>query len=287
MAVPSKPILVTGATGQQGGAVARALLAKGQKVRVMTRHPEKASSLAQAGAEIVQGDLTNQATLRMALSGAHGVFAMSTPFEAGMEAEVRQGIMLADAAKQAGIAHCVYTSVGSAHRNTGIPHFDSKWKVEQHIRQIGLPATILRPVWFMENFTTFAKPSAEGVLMVPMKPARKLAMVALKDIGEFGAAAFLRPKDFLGQAIDLAGDDLTMPETAALLTKAMGRLIRFQEFPMEQAEAAMGHDLATMFRWFNEVGYAIDIPALKQRFGMPLTTFAEWIKTVDWTKKGE
>ena len=201
-----------------------------------------------------------------------------------MEAEVRQGIVLADAAKQAGIAHYVYTSVGSAHRNTGIPHFGSKWKVELHIRQIGLPATILRPVWFMENFTTFAKPSAEGVLMLPMKPARKLAMVALKDIGEFGAAAFLRPNDFLGQAIDLAGDELTMPETAALLTKAMGRPIRFQEFPMDQAEAAMGHDLATMFRWFNEVGYVIDIPGLKQQFGIPLTTFAEWMKTIDWAR---
>lgn len=284
MAVPSKPILVTGATGQQGGAVARALLAKGQQVRVMTRHPEKAASLAKAGAEVVQGDLTNRAILQMALRGVHGVFAMSTWVEEGMEAEVRQGTMLADAAKQAGITHYVYTSVGSAHRNTGIPHFDSKWKVEQHIRQIGLPATILRPVWFMENFTTFAKPSAEGVLTLPMKPARKLAMVALKDIGEFGAAAFLRPNDFLGQAIDLAGDDLTMPEAAAQLTHAIGRPIRFQEFPMEQAEAAMGHDLTTMFRWFNEVGYAIDLPALKQKFQMPLTTFAEWIKTVDWTK---
>ena len=284
MAIQTKPILVIGATGQQGGAVARVLLAKGQKVRVMTRHTEKAALLAQAGAEIVQGDLTNQANLLMALRGVDGVFAMSTPFEAGMEAEVRQGIMLADAAKQAGIAHYVYTSVGSAHRNTGIPHFDSKWKVEQHIRQIGLPATILRPVWFMENFTTFAKPSAEGVLMLPMKPARKLAMVALKDIGEFGAAAFLRPNDFLGQAIDLAGDELTMPETAALLTKAMGRPIRFQEFPIDQAEAAMGHDLATMFRWFNEIGYAINIPELKQQFGIPLTTFAEWIKTMDWAR---
>jgi len=118
-------------------------------------------------------------------------------------------------------------------------------------------------------------------LMLPMKPVTKLAMVALKDIGEFGAASFLRPKDFLGQAIDIAGDDLTMPETAVLLTKAMGRSIRFQEFPMDQAEAAMGHDLATMFRWFNEVGYAIDIPWLKQQFGIPLTTFSEWVKTMD------
>lgn len=284
MAASNNPILVTGATGQQGGAVARALIAKGQKVRVMTRHPEKAAALAKAGAEIVQGDLTNQAVLQMALRGVNGVFAMSTPFEAGMDAEVRQGIMLADAAKQAGITHYVYTSVGSAHRQTGIPHFESKWKVEQHIQKIGLPATILRPVWFMENFTTFAKPSADGVISVPMKPARKLAMVALKDIGAFSAAAFMRPKDFIGQAIDLAGDELTIPEVAALLTKAMGRPISFQEFPLDRAESALGHDFAVMFRWFNEVGYAINIQKLKQQYGIPLTTFAEWVKTIEWGK---
>ena len=284
MATSSNPILVTGATGQQGGAVARALIAKGQKVRVMTRHPEKAAALVKAGAEVVQGDLTNHAVLQLALRGVNGVFAMSTPFEAGMEAEVRQGIMLADAAKQAGITHCVYTSVGSAHRRTGIPHFESKWKVEQHIQKIGLPATILRPVWFMENFTTFAKPSPDGVITLPMAPARKLAMVALKDIGAFSAAAFMRPKDFIGQAIDLAGDELTMPEVAVLLTKAMGRPISFQEFPLDQAEGALGHDFAVMFRWFNEIGYAIDIPKLKQQFGIPLTTFAEWAKTIEWKK---
>lgn len=282
MATQSKLILVTGATGQQGGAVATALLTKGQKVRVMSRTPEKASSFAQAGAEVVKGNLTNSSDLQAALRGVHGVFAMSTPFEAGMDQEVRQGIMMADAAKQAGIAHYVYTSVGSAHRNTGIPHFETKWKVEQHIRQIGLPATVLRPVWFMENFTTFSKPSAEGIVMMPMRAEKKLAMVALRDIGEFGAAAFMRPNDFLGQAIDLAGDELTMQEVAAQLSKVTGRSIQFQALPLEQAEAALGYDLATMFRWFNEVGYQINVAALKQTFGIPLTTFAEWIKTVDW-----
>ena len=282
MATQSKVILVTGATGQQGGAVATALLTKGQKIRVMSRTPEKAAALAQAGAEVVKGSLTNASDLQAALRGVHGVFAMSTPFEAGMDQEVRQGIMMADAAKQAGIAHYVYTSVGSAHRNTGIPHFETKWKVEQHIRQIGLPVTILRPVWFMENFTTFSKPSAEGILMMPMRADKKLAMVALRDIGEFGAAAFMRPHDFVGQAIDLAGDELTMLEVAAQLSKVTGRSIQFQALPLEQAEAALGHDLATMFRWFNEVGYQINVAALKQTFGIPLTTFAEWIKTVDW-----
>ena len=175
----------------------------------------------------------------------------------GWTQEVRQGIMMADAAKQAGIAHYVYTSVGSAHRNTGIPHFETKWKVEQHIRQIGLPVTILRPVWFMENFTTFSKPSAEGILMMPMRADKKLAMVALRDIGEFGAAAFMRPHDFVGQAIDLAGDELTMPESAAQLSsKSTGRSIRSRRSHWSKPKPRLGHDLATMFRWFNEVGYA-------------------------------
>jgi len=284
MTTQTKLILVTGATGQQGGAVARALLNNGQKIRIMTRHPDKAAELMKAGAEVVKGDLTNQADLQAAVRGIYGVFAMSTPFEAGMDAEVRQGVLLADAAKQAGVIHYVYTSVGSAHRHTGIPHFESKWKVEQHIAKIGLPATILRPVFFMENFMTYSKPSPEGVLTMPMRPDRKLAMVALRDIGQFGAAAFSRPKDFLGEAIDLAGDELTIPEVAALFTKATGRSIRFQEFPLDQMEAAMGHDLATMFRWFNDVGYAIDVPGLTQQFGIPLTSFTEWAKTVEWSK---
>lgn len=280
----AKLILVTGATGQQGGAVAKSLLRQGQKVRVLTRNPDKAAALAKAGAEVVTGDLTNTADLHAALRGVHGVFAMSTPFEAGMDSEVKQGIMLADATKQAGVAHYVYTSVGSADRNTGIPHFETKWQVEQRIREIGLPATVLRPVWFMENFSTFFPPSAEGTLMLPLRPDTKLQMIALKDIGEFGAAPFLHPKEFIGQAIDLAGDTLTMPEVAAHLSRTKRRPIRFQQMPDDQVEAAMGHDLALMFRWFNEVGYSVDIPALRKRYGIPLTTFAEVIATAAWAK---
>jgi uncharacterized protein YbjT (DUF2867 family) len=241
--------------------------------------------LAKAGAEVVKGDLTNTADLHAVLRGVHGVFAMSTPFEAGMDAEVRQGTMLADAAKQAGVAHYVYTSVGGAERKTGIPHFETKWKVEQHIREIGLPATILRPVWFMENFGTFFRAGIlQGTLVLPLRPDTKLQMVAVGDIGEFGAAAFLRPNDFLGQAIELAGDELTMPEVVAHLSRTMGRAIRFQQLPDDQAEAAMGHDFTVMFRWFNAHGYTGDIPALRKRYSIPLTTFAELIVTADWAK---
>lgn len=279
-------ILVTGATGQQGGAVARSLLGRGQKIRALTRHPAKAAWLAKEGAEVAQGDLTDSASLRAALQGVQGVFAMSTPFEAGMDEEVAQGTMLADLAKQARVRHYVYTSVGGAERNTGIPHFDTKWQVEQHIRKIGLPATILRPVWFMENFGTFCRPFIlQGTLALPMRPDRRLQMIALQDIGEFGASAFVRPDDFLGQAIELAGDELTMTEVVAHLSRTMGRPIRFQQVPDDQAPAAFGDDLAAMFRWFNEQGYQGDIEELERRYGIPLTKFTEVIATADWARE--
>ncbi|MCZ6781612.1 MAG: NmrA/HSCARG family protein [Nitrospirae bacterium] len=280
----TKTILVTGATGQQGGAVANSLLRQGQKVRVLTRNPDKAAGLAKAGAMIVKGDLTNRASLDAALQGVDGLFAMSTFFEAGLDAEVQQGKTLADAAKTANVGHYVYTSVASTDRNSGIPHFETKWKVEQHIRRIGLPATILRPVWFMENFGTFARPSAEGVLVLPLRPDTKMQMIAVRDIGEFGVAAFLRPAEFIGQDIDLAGDELTMPEVARLLSRSLGREVRYQQLPDDQAEAAMGHDFAAMFRWLNTTGYSGDIPALGKRWGIPLTSFTDCLAVADWAK---
>lgn len=290
MATQAKTILVTGATGQQGGAVAMSLLRQGQKVRVLTRNPDKAAKLTKAGAAVFKGDLTDCAlpqtlfkdSLWDALQGVQGVFAMSTPFEAGMDAEVRQGTMMANMAKEAGVTHYVYTSVGSADRNTGIPHFETKWQVEEHIRKIGLPATILRPVWFMENFGTFCRPSIlQGALTLPLHPDTRLQMIAVQDIGEFGAAAFIRPAEFLGQAIDLAGDELTMPEVVAHLSRTMGRAIRFQQVPDEQAKTAFGDDLAMMFKWFNEVGYNVDIPA---KYSIPLTKFSEVIASADWAR---
>ncbi len=169
MAAQKKVFLVTGATGQQGGAVAQSLLGQGQKIRVLTPNPDKAAKLAKAGAEVVKGDLTDSGSLERALQGVSGVFAMSTFLEAGMDAEVRQGIAPADAAKKANVLQYVYTSVGGADRNSGVPHFETKWTVEQHIRQLGLPATILRPVWFMENFDLYFRPSPEGVFVTPIE----------------------------------------------------------------------------------------------------------------------
>ena len=149
-----RAILVTGATGQQGGAVVRHLRTQGFAVRALTRDGQSpaARALAAEGVEVVQGDLDDRASLDRALAGAYGVYSVQNFALTGVEGEVRQGTTLADAAKATGIQHFVYSSVGSADRQTGIPHFESKFRIEEHIRAIDLPHTILRPVFFMENF---------------------------------------------------------------------------------------------------------------------------------------
>ena len=151
----SKVILVTGATGHQGGAVARELLARGHRVRAMTRKPEGDASreLASQGAEVVAGNLDDEASIRKALSSAWGAFAVQNAWEVGVEGEETQGERFAKAAKEAGVQHFVYTSVASADRGTGIPHFENKFRIEETVRGLGFPShVILRPVFFMENW---------------------------------------------------------------------------------------------------------------------------------------
>jgi uncharacterized protein YbjT (DUF2867 family) len=278
---------VVGATGQQGGAVTKSLIRKGHHVRALVRkakqHSEKADVLKNMGVEIVLGDMTDQASLEQAMSGVDGMFAMTTFFEEGLDVEVQQGMIIAEAAKKSHLPHLVYSSVGSAHRNTGIPHFESKWKVEQHIQQLGIPATILRPAFFMDNFTTLMREGIlQGNLTVPMHTQIKLQMVAVLDIGEFGAAALIRPTEFIGQGIELAGDELTMEEVVEHFSRILKRPVQFTPLPDDQAEAAMGFDMAAMFRWFNGVGYCADIQDLRTRFGIPLTSFAEYLERVAW-----
>src|SRR5258706_13091728 len=145
-------VVATGSTGKQGGAVARALLQRGHKVRAVTRDPNssQAKSLAKAGATLVAASLEDTAAIRKALEGATSLFAMTTPFGGGTVAETRQGVAAADAAKATGV-HLVFTSVNSANRQTGVPHFDSKYDVEKHIAKIGVRATILAPAFVMDN----------------------------------------------------------------------------------------------------------------------------------------
>lgn len=275
----ARKILVCGATGQQGGAVARSLLSRGQKVRVLTRSPEKARNLEKLGAEIVRGDFEDEYSVDKAIRGMDGVFLMGTPFEKGMEAEVEQGKVVIEACRDHGTPHLVYSSVCAANRGTGIPHFESKAKVETILKGSGQPYTILRPVWFMENFSSpWMKPSIDsGVLSTPIQPGIKLLMIAVADIGEFATEAFLRPFEFIGKEIDIAGDELAIEDIARLISCAVNREVLYKPIPEEKAEEMVGEDFARMYRWFNEQGYKVDIEELRSRWGIRLTSFSRWL----------
>ena len=202
-----KTIVVIGATGQQGGATARHLLAQGWRVRALTRDPQGAAAqaLAAAGAEVVSGNMDDRASLDQAFAGAYGVFSVQNFWlpDVGAAGEVRQGKIVADAAKAAGVRHFVYTSVGGAERQTGLSHFDSKWQIEEYVRSLSLPATVLRPVFFMENLTSPMMGPRDGVLANALRPTTSLQMIAVEDIGYFAALAFARPQEFIGKAIEL------------------------------------------------------------------------------------
>ncbi|MGE3618023.1 MAG: NmrA/HSCARG family protein [Gemmatimonadales bacterium] len=290
MQVGADRILVTGATGQQGGATARELLAAGHQVRAMTRHPASAAAraLAAHGAEVVQGDLNDQASLAQALTGAWGVFAVQNTWEAGVEQEEIQGKRIVTAAREAGVHHFVYASVGSAHRATGIPHFDNKARVEATVRSLGFPSyTILRPVFFMENLTSpWFKPSIDaGTLAVGMSPAVPLQMIAVADIGKYGRVAFERHEQLNGRALDIAGDSLTMPAAAAIISRAAGRPVTHFQVPLEEVRK-YSEDFALMLEWFDLVGYDADIAGNAATFGIAPTRFAEWAAAADWNVAG-
>jgi uncharacterized protein YbjT (DUF2867 family) len=275
-----KTILITGATGKQGGATIRHLVKRGGfKLRAMTRKPDSdaAKAVAALGAEVVAGDLNDAASLERAVKGAWGVFAVQNTWEAGVEGEEEQGKRIAKIAKDAGVQHYVYTSVGSAERRTGIPHFDNKLRVEETIKKLGFPShVILRPVFFMENLPSPWFLNGDK-LVTALKPETKLQMVAVEDIGKFSAAAFAEADKFKGAEIEYAGDAVTMPEAAAAVSELTGKKVTYQQIPIE-AVRANSDDFARMLEWFDAVGYGADIPSLESRWGIRPMTLKQWVR---------
>lgn len=270
---------VVGATGQQGAAATRALLARGANVRALVRDPEKpaARALRDLGADLWRADLDSPSSVVTALEGVTSAFAMTTySDDRGVAGEVEHGRNLTDAAATAGLPRLVYSSVGGVERNTGIPHFESKREVELYMLD-RLSVAFVRPTFFMENLTRAAADTddAEIVVRFPLAGDIPLQMVSVRDIGEIGAALVLDPAIISTEGIEIAGDELTMNDVADAIGRHRGKPARFEELPL----SAFGddEDRTAMFRWFAKIpAYQADVVATR-RIDPTTLSFRDWL----------
>lgn len=259
------PYAVIGATGQQGGAVVDALLADSKPVRALVRDPasDKSRALADRGVTLVRADQDDADSLVAALDGVAALFLMTTfAGPAGIEGEVTHGRAIADAAVEAGVPRVVYSSVGGAERKSGVPHFESKRRVEQHLAEV-IPSSFVRPTFFMENFArALGAGDGEFVLRLPMSGSVPLQLIAVRDIGVVAAALLVDPSLIEGDAIEIAGEVLTGDQIADRIGSHLGRPSRFEALPIETLGGDA--DRTAMFRWFTETpAYDADFAATR------------------------
>jgi uncharacterized protein YbjT (DUF2867 family) len=281
-----RKVLVTGATGNQGGAVTNSLLSAGHNVRALVRNPDSpaAKKLADRGVELVRGDFDDANSLAPAMRDVDSVYLMGNPMSGGVAGETRQGIAFADAAKAADVGHLVYGSVANADQNTGIPHFESKYEIEQHIKTLGIPYTVSAPVYFMDNATAAWSQDAlkAGKIVQAMPGDRRLQQVSVKNIGDFVASLVNRREEVFGKRFDIAGDELPGAECADILSKASGHNIRFESIPVSVARD-QSEDMALMMEWFDRVGYSANLAELHEMFpDVEWQNYTQWAEAQDW-----
>ncbi|QKG24564.1 NmrA/HSCARG family protein [Actinomadura verrucosospora] len=271
-----KPILVLGATGGQGGAVVTGLLERGVRVRALARDPlgSAARRLARRGVQVMRGALDDASSLVVAMTGTAGVFALTTPFGNGVDAEIHQGRAILTAAGKALVPHLVFSSVACSGQRTGVPHFESKAWVEFELPACGVPYTVLGPTSFFENLLAGRDRIRGGILDLPLPADRPLQQLARSDLGAFAAEVLLRPDAYAGQRIELAGDVVTPAKMAATLTRILGRPVRHERTPLE---AIADPDMRAMWRFLDDPGYQVDALALHLAHPeIPWTSFTGW-----------
>ena len=266
------------------------MLQKCWGLRALTRNPTShaAEALARHGIEVMQGDLEDLPSLDRACRGVYGIYSVQDFWSVGAKREIQQGKNIADAARKAGVQHFIYSSVGGAERSTGIPHWESKWEIEKYVRQLTLPATIFRPVSFMETYHILEVEVGilKGKLADPIRGDKPYQTIATDDIGAFVALAFERPKDFLGLELEIAGSELTNLEAAEVFSRVLGKPVRFRKLPLPLVRLILGKEFHAMFRWFNEGGYKADIAGLRRRYPeIHLHTLEEWLREEGWHKR--
>lgn len=283
-------VLVVGSTGNQGGAVIDYLLTSEQEfdVRGLTRDAssDAAQALSERGVTMQEGDLNDPETLREPVADADAVFAVTNFWTQGYDAQVEQGKNIADVAAEEGVEQFVLSGVGSHDEDTGVPHFDSANEIDEHVRELDLPFTILKPVFFFENLEAFAEDIVDdGTLALPLAEGVGLQMVSNDDLGHAAAVAFEHPDEFVGEAVDLAGDEKTLEETADVLSEVTGVDVEAVHVPIEDAYESFGEEFTVMCEWFNDVGYSADIDALSEQFGFEFDTLEEYLREHGWEDK--
>ena len=230
---------------------------------------------------MVQGDFDDSASLAAAMEGVYGVFAVTNFWEHGYDAEVRHGVQLVEAALAANVRHFVFSSVGGADRNTGIPHFDSKAEIEAHLRDSGIDFSIVRPVEFMDNVRYRSEITESGTYSDPRNPGRSHQWIASSDIGFFVGEAFDNPDEWIGRSLEIAGDQLTITEFVDALSLAVGTEIRHRQVTWDAYREQNGEEIAEMVRWFDESGYDADVSGLRSRYPN-LLTYRQYLQGLDW-----
>jgi len=279
-----RPVAVAGATGSQGGAVTRRLLERGHRVRALTRDTSKpaAQALAAAGAEVVEADLIDRASLDATLRDAGAVFSVQDFLEAGVEAEVRMGIALTEAAAAAGVGHLVYSGASTMDRNTGVPHLDSKWQIEQRVRALEIPWTVFRPAAFMDNWNWDREAiEGDGVLSLPLRPDTPYRQVAVADIAAMAVTALERPQVWAGQIAPLAGDVATPIEIAATFARVLGRDVRYAQMSWAACRETQGEDLTLMYRYFDDFGMD-GVPEYLRRWHPETQSLEVFLRAQGW-----
>jgi uncharacterized protein YbjT (DUF2867 family) len=261
-------VAVVGATGRQGSATARHLLAAGWDVRALTRKPGSAAAraLVALGAEARQVELDDVASLRSAFDGATGVFNVQNPMTSSIDDEIRRGRNVAEAAAAAGVSHVVYGAAGLGDVETGVPSWDSKLVVARAFREHGLPLTVLRPMAFMELMTDkgfYPSVAVWSVMPRLAGPDRPIGWLALDDLGAIAAHVFAAPDEWADTELSLAADVRTIDECRALWQRETGRSPRGLPMPTWLFQRFVGPDLPTMWRWLAANGLDISVDATR------------------------
>lgn len=286
---PIESVLVVGATGNQGGVTVEHLLAADQSftVRGLTRRAdgEAARALADRGVDVRAGDLNDPETLHDPVAGVDAVVIITNIWTAGFDGAVRQAKHVADVALQEGVQHVVFSGAGYHDRELGIDALEPGGEVEAYLRSLEMPATFLRPVWFMHNLEPAIGDIQDGTLALPIDVDVPLQMLAVEDVGRAITAVLSDPGEFAGVGLDLAGDELTLAEMAETLSAVMGTAVHPYSIPLADAREELGPEMGELFGWFNEGGYAVDIPALEDRLGFELTDFPTYLAANGWAQK--